>query len=86
LWFFRHREGTFVLRYLKEFDRVGTVYATVGMSPESPGSERVWAVVYVQEGRRMIHTQCEADELSYDETLLVGISRVVPDRVFKKGI
>jgi hypothetical protein len=36
--------------FLKEFDRDARAYATLGMAPESPGSDRVWAVVYVQEG------------------------------------
>jgi hypothetical protein len=38
-----------------------------------PGSQRLWEVVFVQEGRRMIQSQPELDELSYDQTLLPGI-------------
>jgi hypothetical protein len=49
---------------LKEYSPFSVIYATVGMVPETRGSQRVWAVVYIQEGSRMIQTDWELDDFA----------------------
>jgi hypothetical protein len=63
--------------FLKGFGRAITVYVTVGMTAEGSGRQNIWAVVHVQEDRRMIQSHHELNDLSYDQTLLRWISAAV---------
>jgi hypothetical protein len=35
--------------FVKGYDRMSVIYATIGTSPEVPGSQRVLSVVFIQD-------------------------------------
>jgi hypothetical protein len=66
-----------ILNFLLGYDRTVPIYATVGMARESLDSQRVWSVVFVQEGRKMIQTCREADNITYDQLYSEGKIRQI---------
>jgi hypothetical protein len=54
--------------FLLNYDRTFRIYTTIGMFPEGPGSQRVWAVVFIQEGRKEDDSDSEGNWTSYPMT------------------